>query len=230
MIALDHIAIWSDNLYKTTIDLSEQTGIGSTDGGYFPDLGLGQKLISLGPGAYIEVESIVDHRMIADGDPLAVEVQRQTFGGACFAGLCLRSDDISEIEAFAAHVGVPVSGEIAGGKRPVDRSIKRKSAVHAPDFRNAWLVGKPNVYLVENLSAHPSTLLPQPGSGDVLGEGITAIEIGGTEAELRAWLGPLNPDDLGITIHYNGGPDGLYAVSFASSAGPQTIRLNPITL
>ncbi|MGW9269043.1 VOC family protein [Microbacterium sp. NPDC055599] len=230
MIALDHIAVWSDNLYKTTIDLSEQTGLGSTDGGYFPSLGLGQKLISLGPGVYIEVESIVDHRMIADGDPLAAELQRQTFGGACFAGLCLRSDDISEIEAFAAHVGTQVFGEIAGGKRPVDRSVKRRSAVHAPDFRNSWLAGKPNVYLVETLTGHPSGLPPQPGSGDVRGEGITAIEVGGTEAELRAWLGPLNPDDLGISIRYNGGPDGLYAVSFASSAGPQTLRLNPITL
>lgn len=230
MIALDHIAIWSDNLYRTTIDLSEQTGIGSTDGGYFPGLGLGQKLLSLGAGVYIEVESVVDHRMIADGDALAVEVQRQTFEGACFAGLCLRSDDPSEIEAFAAHVGRPVSGEIAGGKRPVDRRIARKGAVHAPDFRNSWLRGKPNVYLVDDLASHPSALPPQPGSGDVRGQGVTAIEVGGTEADLRAWLGPLDVDDLGIAVTYNGGPDGLYAVTFASSVGPQTIRLHPITL
>src|SRR6218665_2292440 len=92
MIALDHIAIWSDNLYRTTIDLSESTGIGSTDGGYFPGLGLGQKLLSLGGSVYLEIESIVDHRMIADGAPLARELARQTAGGDCFAGFCLRSD------------------------------------------------------------------------------------------------------------------------------------------
>lgn len=230
MIALDHIAVWSDNLYRTTIDLSESTGIGSTDGGYFPGLGLGQKIVSLGDSVYIEVESIVDHRMIVDGGVLAVELARQTFGGDCFAGLCLRSDDEGEIEAFARHRGLEVSREIAGGKRSMMLGRSRPGTVHAPDFRNSWLLGKPNVYLVSAFDAHSSAMEPQPGTGSVRGEGVTAIEVGGTESDMRDWLGPLDVDQLGIDIHYNGAPDGLYAVSFASTVGPQTIRLNPITL
>lgn len=230
MIALDHIAVWSDNLYRATLDLSELTGIGSSDGGYFPGLGLGQKLMSLGGSVYIEVESIVDHQMIANDAPLAVEVARQTFGGDCFAGLCFRSDDEAEIEAFARHRGKDVSREIAGGKRSMNLSVKRPGAVHAPDFRNSWLVGKPNVYLVPELESHPSLMPPQPGSGSTRGEGVTALEVGGTEADMREWLGPLDIDELGVDFHYNGGPDGLYAVTFASTTGSQTIRLNPITL
>lgn len=230
MIALDHIAIWSDNLYRTTIDLSETTGIGSIDGGYFPGLGLGQKLMSLGGSVYIEVESIVDHRMIAENAPLAEELARQTFGGDCFAGLCLRSDSQAEIEAFAEHLQVPVAREIHGGKRSMDLTRKRRAAVHAPDFRGAWLRGKPNVYLVTDTNQHASLFTPQTGTGEVTGEGVTALEVGGTEAEMRDWLGPLDIGELGLDIQFNGGPDGLYAVSFASTAGPQTIRLNPITL
>src|SRR6476660_434553 len=97
MITLDHIAVWSDNLYRTTVELSRETGIGSSDGGYFPGLGLGQKIMSLGNHVYIEVESIVDHRMITDRGPMALELERQTQAGDCFAGLCLRSDSMDEI-------------------------------------------------------------------------------------------------------------------------------------
>src|SRR6218665_2969953 len=213
MIALDHIAIWSDNLYRTTIDLSESTGIGSTDGGYFPGLGLGQKLLSLGGSVYLEIESIVDHRMIADGAPLARELARQTAGGDCFAGLCLRSDSQPQIEAFAHHLGVPVAREIQGGKRSMDLTRTPRAAVHPPDFRGAWLKGKPNVYLVTDTHQHASMFTPQTGTGEVRGKGVTALEFGGTEADMREWLGPLELDELNLDIHFNGGPDGLHAVS-----------------
>ncbi len=230
MIALDHIAIWSGNLYRTTIELSRLTGIGSADGGYFPGLGLGQKIISLGGGVYLEIESIVDHRMIVERGPVALELERQTEAGDCFAGLCLRSDDLAEIEAFAAHRGVEVSSEIAGGKTLMVPGQKRGKAAHAPDFLNSWLLGKPNVYYVDGLGTHSSSLPPQPGTGDVVGLGVTSIELGGSEATLREWLGDLDPATLGIDIRYNGLADGLYAVGFDSSAGPQEIRLSPITL
>ncbi|SDY63165.1 VOC family protein [Herbiconiux ginsengi] len=230
MIALDHIAIWSGNLYRTTIELSRLTGIGSADGGYFPGLGLGQKIISLGGGVYLEIESIVDHRMILERDPVALELERQTDSGDCFAGLCLRSDELTEIEAFAAHRGVEVSAEIAGGKALMVPGQKRGRAAHAPDFLNSWLKGKPNIYYVEGLENHSSILPPQPGTGDVVGLGVTSIELGGSEASLRSWLGELDPAELGLDIRYNGLADGLYAVGFDSTAGPQEIRLPPITL
>ncbi|MFG6503652.1 VOC family protein [Microbacterium sp. P05] len=230
MIALDHIAVWSDNLYRTTIDLAEQTGIGSIDGGYFPGLGLGQKLMSLGGSVYVEVESIVDHQMIANGHPMAKELAKQTFGGDCFAGLCLRSDEVPEIEAFARHLGIEPSRVIDGGKRSMILGQRGGGAFHAPDFRNSWLRGKPNVYLGYRWDDDSSGLDPQPGSGRVRGQGVTAIEVGGTEAEMRAWLGPLDLDQLDLEIHFNGKADGLYAVAFNSTAGPQTLRLNPITL
>ncbi|MFI0510954.1 VOC family protein [Streptomyces sp. WSLK1-5] len=230
MISLDHIAVWSDNLYRTTADLSRATGLGSADGGYFPGLGLGQKLLSLGGLVYIEVESIVDHRMIAERAPIALELERQTARGDCFAGLCLRSDNLDEVAEFARHRGVTPSGDIAGGKVRMVPAQGTSPSVHAPDFRNSWLVGKPNVYYVSDLTHHSSLLAPQPGTGDVRGTGVTGIEIGGTEADLKAWLGDVvAPAELGVDIVFNGGPDGLYAVSFDTTDGPRTIRLNPIT-
>ena len=230
MIALDHIAIWSENLYRTTIELSRLTGIGSADGGYFPGLGLGQKIISLGGGVYLEIESIVDHRKIVDRDPVAVAVERQTAAGHCFAGLCFRSDDLAEIEAFAAHRGVSVSSEIAGGKALMVPGQKRGKAAHAPDFLNSWLLGKPNIYLVDDLAHHSSVLAVQPGTGDVIGLGVTSLELGGTEESFREWFGDLDPREPGVDIRFNGLADGLYAVGFDSTAGPQEIRMSPVTL
>lgn len=231
MITLDHIAVWSDNLYRTTVELSRQTGIGSSDGGYFPGLGLGQKIISLGNHAYIEVESIVDHRMITDRGPMALELERQTTSGDCFAGLCLRTDSVEEIHEFAkAHGIMPMEG-ISGGKVPMVPSADKPPIPHTPDFWNSWRVGKPNIYYVSDLSRHSSLAAAQHGTGDVKGAGVISIEIGGSEADLQEWLGDVaNVRELGVEINYNGGPDGLYAVTFDSSVGLQTIRLNPITL
>ncbi|MFI0467215.1 VOC family protein [Saccharopolyspora sp. 5N102] len=231
MISLDHIAVWSDNLYRTTIDLSRATGLGSADGGYFPGLGLGQKLLSLGDYVYIEVESIVDHRMIAERAPMALELERQSANGDCFAGLCLRSDNLDEIAEFARHRGIAPAENIAGGKVRMVPAQGSAPSVHAPDFWNSWRLGKPNIYYVPDLTNHSSLLPVQPGTGDVRGTGVISIEIGGTEPDLRAWLGDVvKPAELGIEIVYNGGPDGLYAITFDSTDGPRTIRLNPITL
>ncbi len=231
MITLDHIAVWTDNLYRTTVELSRETGIGSSDGGYFPGLGLGQKIISLGNHVYLEVESIVDHRMITDRAPMALELERQTQAGDCFAGLCLRSDSMDEILEFAKIRGITPMEGISGGKVPMVPSADKPPVPHAPDFWNSWRLGKPNMYYVPDLSRHSSLEPIQEGTGDVKGAGVTSIEIGGTESDLQRWLGDVaSVKELGVDITYNGGPDGLYAVAFDSSIGPQTIRLNPITL
>jgi hypothetical protein len=230
MIELDHIAIWSGNLYRTTIELSRQTGIGSADGGYFPGLGLGQKIISMGGAVYLEIESIVDHRMILDRNPVAVELERRTSFGDCFAGLCFRSDDLAEIEAFARHHGVDVSAEIAGGKALMVPDQKRGKAAHAPDFLNSWLRGRPNIYHVADLGSHSSLLPTQPGTGEVVGLGVTSLELGGTEESFREWMGGLDLSRLTVDLTFNGLGDGLYAVGFDSTAGPQEIRLSPIAV
>jgi hypothetical protein len=229
LISLDHIALWSNNLFAATYRLSQETGIGSTNGGYFPGLGLGQTLLSLGDYVYIEVESITDHRMIADRSKMALELEKQTANGDCFAGLCFRTDDMAELEAFARHRGVEVSESISGGKvRMVPPST---SAVHAPSFWDSWRLGKPNLYYVPDLEGHPSRQPPQPGTGQALGLGIVSIEIGGTEADLKSWLGDVvDPSGFDFEIVYNDGPDGLYAVTFNSTDGEKTVRRNPISL
>jgi hypothetical protein len=230
LIKLDHIAVWCNNLYETTIRLSKETGIGHTDGGYFPKLGLGQKVISLGDYVYIEVESIVDHKMIANREDMALEPEKQTANGDCFSGLCFRTDEMVELEAFARHLNAQVATNISGGKvRPVERGVF--SVAHVPTFWNSWRLGKPNLYYIPDLEYHPSLMPIQSDTGTVKGTGVTSIEVGGTKADMQSWFGDvLDLDDLEFEVQYNGAADGLYAVTFGTADGEKTIRLNPITL
>jgi hypothetical protein len=233
MIFLDHIAVWSDNLYRTTMELNRETGIGVADGGWFPALGIGQKVISLGGGVYIEVESIVDHAMIARRDPMALMFEKQFAKGDCFSGLCFGTDSLDDLETFAAHRGIAVSPAIKGGKEPAVLAQRRTDGVkHAPDFLNSWLIGKPNIYYVPQVTdLHSSRIPPQWGTGDVVATGVLSVEVGGTEQDMRDWFGPaFDLAAFGLDFEYNGGPDGLYAVTYGSPAGPRTLRLNPITL
>lgn len=229
MIALDHIAVWSRNLFAATYRLSEQTGIGNRDGGFFPGLGLGQKVMSLGSDVYIEVESIVNHRMILDQFPIARVVEHQTSLGDSFIGWCLRTDDYDEMEWFARIHDDRVMPDIPGGKFRM--SGQTKGIANVPIFSDSWLIGKPNLYYVPDLSAHPSRLPVQAGTGGTTASGVTRLEIGGTRDELRAWFADvLDPDDLPFDIIYNGQPDGLYAVSFGTDDGEKSIRLQPVQL
>jgi hypothetical protein len=229
MISLDHIAVWSNNLFEATYRLSEQTGVGNCDGGFFPGLGLGQKVISLGGDVYIEVESVVNHRMILERERIALEMERQIANGDCFVSWCLRSDDMNEMEAFAKYRGVPMAPGIPGGKFRM--SGETTGVANVPVFWDSWFIGKPNLYYVPDLSRHSSRLPIQQGTGTVTPQGVTALEIGGTRNGLKEWLGDVfDPDDFPFDIVYNGGSDGLYAVTFATDDGEKTIRLNAVTL
>ncbi|MCE0764093.1 VOC family protein [Pseudonocardia kujensis] len=225
---MDHIAVWSRNLFETTYELSSQTGLGNRDGGFFPGLGLGQKVISLGGDVYIEVESIANHRMILDRSWIALEVERQTANGPCFVGWCLRTDRYEDMEHFAQIRSTRVMPEIPGGKMRM--SGPTRGLANVPVFSDSWMLGLPNLYYVPDLSEHPSRLPIQPGTGAEVATGVTEIEVGGSEEELRSWLGDLiDPTSFPFEIAYNGRAHGLYAVSFGTSTCEKTIRLNSVT-
>ncbi|MGC2939813.1 VOC family protein [Brevibacterium sp. FAM 24638] len=231
MISLDHIAVWTNNMIASTISISEQTGLKSAVGGYFPGLGLGQMLVSLGDHVYLEVESIVDHAMATQPTEAAQLLTKQTTKGACFSGLCFRTDSKAELEQFAAQVNSPIYDQIQGGKVRAVTFQDSGPTYHAPDFRHAWLLGKPNLYYVPTLENHSSSVPAQEGTGNNTAKRVLELEVGGSEDDMRAWFGDvLDLNSLDFNFTYNGGPDGLYTVTIDTDSGIKQLRMNPINL
>lgn len=229
MISLDHVTVWSNNLFDTTYRLSAQTGIGNRDSGFSPRLGLGHKVMPLGGDAHIEIQSVVDHDHVLGRSRLAVELERQIAHGDSFVGWSLRTDDKAELEEFARHRAVAITEDVPGGALAMSGPVS--AVAHAPDLWNSWLTGLPNLCHIPDVSDHASRVPIQDGTGHCEGTGVIAIEIGGSVHDLKRWLGEVcDPRTLPLEIRYNGGRFGLYEVVFDTTAGTRSIRLNPVSL
>lgn len=227
MIHFDHVCMAAPNVYESTFRLSNETGIGNYDGGFFPLYGIGHRVVPLAPDIYIEVESVIDSRALKRGEPLAVFIDRQARDGDRFIGWCLRCDTLEELEAFAAHHATRVDPETTGkaaGRQMMNGS--RGFALQTPSAMVAWPAGKPNLYFKPGAdAAHAGSLPVVPGSGDVQGRGLAWIEIGETQAALAAWLGDVaSPSDFPFEIRYNAGPAGFYAMGVQTDRGVIEIR------
>lgn len=228
MIALDHIALWTRNHYRHAYELSQESGLGSFDGGFFPVHGLAQKIVPLGGDVYIEVEGIVDLDVFIGGSWIRETLERNTVDGACFMGWCLRSDSFGDLEALATYRGVEVQQGISGGYQVMTTPPATGMLLLTPPVRQSWGLGKPNMYYEPDLSAHYGRQSALPGTGPVVGHGVSWIEIGGTREELADWLGPVFAEtEAAIDIRYNGGRSGLHAVGVNTSAGEKVIRRQP---
>ena len=232
MIHFDHVCMASPNVYESTFRLSQETGLGNYDGGFFPMYGIGHRVIPLAPDIYIEVESVIDQRPVRQGQPLAVFMDHQARAGDCFLGWCLRSDTLDELEAFAAHHGTTVDPNTTGktfGRQMMDGS--RGFALQAPSATVAWPMGKPNLYFKPGDGPHTASLPVVPGSGSVVGRGLAWIEIGESRSAFQAWLGDVaSPSDFPFEIRYNGGTPGLYGLGVLTDQGVVDIRKPPVRI
>ena len=232
MIHFDHVCMAAPNVYESTFRLSKETGLGNYDGGYFPLYGIGHRVVPLAPDIYIEVESVIDRRPLAHGEPLTAFMERQARDGDRFIGWCLRSDTLEELEAFARHHGTQIDPNTTGheaGRQMMNGS--RGFALQAPSATVAWPIGKPNLYFKPGGGAHVASLPVVKGSGDVRGQGLAWIEIGGTYSDLKGWLGDVaSPADFPFEIRYNGGSSGLYAMGVQTERGIVEIRRPPVLI
>jgi hypothetical protein len=228
MIALDHIAMWTRNNYRSTYQLSQETGLGSFDGGFLPFHGIGQKVVPLGGDVFIEVEGIVDFDVFHQGSAITEAIARNTVDGDCFQAWCLRSDSLEDLEAFATHRGTKVQYGIVGGLIEMTGATDAGEMAIAPSVPESWMIGKPNMYHVPDLTNHWGSRRARPGTGTVLGGGVAWIEIGGTREDLVQWLGPVfDATEAAIDIRYNGRRPGLHAVGVKTTGGERVIRRQP---
>lgn len=228
MIALDHIAMWTRNNYRSTYELSQETGLGSFDGGFLPFHGIGQKIVPLGGDVFIEVEGIIDFDVYTEGSIITEAIARNTVDGDCFMAWCLRSDSLDDLEAFAAHRKTTVRNGIDGGLIVMTGATDAGGMAITPSVPESWMIGKPNMYHEPDLTNHWGSRAAQPGTGTVTGEGVAWIEIGGTRDDLAEWLGPIfEATEAAIDIRYNGDRSGLHAVGVNTSGGERVIRREP---
>ena len=105
--------------------------------------------------------------------------------------------------------------------------VKFWSAPAGPNLSNAWETGRPNWYCWEDrLYIHPSgqPVIPAPGLVSV--QGVSWLEMGGTQQEMADWLGQ-HPDTL--NMKFNGKSLGLYAVAVMTDVGEVVIRRRSAT-
>jgi hypothetical protein len=232
MIHFDHVCMAAPNVYESTFRLSNETGLGNYDGGFFPLYGIGHRVVPLAPDIYIEVESVIDQRAVKKGEPLAVFMDRQTRDGDRFVGWCLRSDTLEELEAFATHHKTTVDATTTGkdaGRQMMNGA--RGFALQAPSATATWPIGKPNMYFKPGSGTHVASLPVLPGSGDLKGQGLVWIEIGEHASAFKAWLGDVaSPSDFPFEIRYNGGTSGLYGLGVQTDRGVIEIRRPPVRI
>lgn len=202
MIVFDHIAIAARSLDEGAAALEEALGVPLEPGGRHAQMGTHNRLLSLGPGEYLELIAI-DPEGAAPGQP-------RWFGLDAFdgpprpQGWVLRSDDLEAALARAPE----------GSGRPM---LFRRDAV-------TWRFALPDggVQPWDGLSPpliewgpgvpHPSTRLPDRGIR------LTALILRHPQPEgLRAALARLTADPR---LRVEAGPPGL-AARFDTPSGPR---------
>ena len=217
MIRLDHISINVQDHYEAAIRLRTETGFGFYDGGTLGATSA-NKIMPLGRGNYIEIVGTADpYKWEANHEQHPDEwMYNLVKTGDHFGGLCLRVDSQQELEDLAKMRGW--TAPHAGGRM-------RPSGVFLPWMStpspSPWQKGLPNVYFWPDMTMHPSGQPVEPSPGQVQPLGVTWLEVGGTEADMKDWLRvPLDA----IPFRYNGKGHGLYAVAVKTDNGEVVIR------
>ncbi|UXN66648.1 VOC family protein (plasmid) [Phyllobacterium sp. A18/5-2] len=220
MIHVDHVCLGTRNVFEGAQRLREETGLGCYEGGWFPRLGLANKIFPTGNDTYIEVESVVDVHEYENGNPAARFFREKCKDGDVFIGWCARVDTKQELEDLAKRLGSQV----------IESTLRQRPdgmmgvAVRTPETIPCWGVGLPNFFLVTDMAKHPSRVTPQYGTKTATG--INWLELGGSEEEMSDYLG-VNASTLNLS--FNGLAHGLHAMSVMTTDGEVVIRRDVIS-
>ena len=218
-IRLDHFSMNVHNHYEAAERLRAETGFGFYDGGTLGPTSA-NKIVPLGgPGMnYIEIVGTADPYKWAENHEAHPDEYMYNLvkSGDHFGGMCLRVDSQKELEDLA---------KLRGWTPPHAGGRMRPSGIFLPWMStpspSPWSKGLPNVYFWPDMTTHPSGQPIEPAPHMVRPLGVTWVEVGGTEAEMKEWLGvPLDA----IPFKYNGKGHGLYAIGVKTKNGEVVIR------
>ena len=224
MLHLDHYDMIAQNMYETTFKISQETGLGNYDGGWFPKMGVGAKMIPFGCDQFLEVAGFVDTEMfkqLGGTYPFAKWLAHRQ----AFFLWSLRTDSMEELEELARVCGWEIDRDILGEEGAQTMMNGHKVLLpEAPVGFTALERGMPQIYFWSDMNEHDSRFPVAEGTGDGReAQGVSWIEIGGTAKELESWFkGMLKAKDH--PIHFNGQTPGLYAIAVATSKGEVVIR------
>ena len=219
MIHIDHIAIGCTDLYEASDRLRKETGLGFYDGGWFPPIGVANKIFPIGGQNYIEIESVVNPSKMKPGNSMTDYFIKGTGAGEdTFTGLCLGVDSMEELEELAKRHNSQIPDPHLGTR--VRSSGPAFLAYQTPPANDCWPKGLPNWYYFTDMTLHPSGQPPEPYPGLVRPTGISYIEMGGTEKEMSDWLGiPAST----LPMKFNGKAKGVYAVAVKTEDGQEIV-------
>ena len=215
MIEIDHICLGSGNFWEASHRLTEETGLGNIEGGWFPDFRLANRIVPTGNDTYIEVEGVIDAHAVERGNPVARFFHDSTRDGDCFIGWCARVDTRDELDAVARRLGT----EVFEGTMKTAPDGSMGYTARTPDTAQCWKAGLPNFFFTPDRSKHSGRL--KPTNGTRVPKRIAWMELGGTKAEMDHWLG-CDADSLGL--RFNGKAAGLYAMGIETETGLVEIR------
>ncbi len=224
MLHLDHYDLFSKNIYEATFQISQETGLGNYDGGWFPRMGIGTKDIPLGGDQFLEVAGFVDidkYTQMAGISPFDKFLAHKQ----AFFLWGMRTDSLEELEELARVCGWGVDREILDEEGAQTMMNGHKVVlIETPVGFEAPQRGMPEIYYWSDMTQHDSRFPIEKGTGDGReAQGVSWIELGGTAMQLESWFkGMLKAKDY--PIHFNGKAPGLYAIAVATSKGEVVIR------
>jgi hypothetical protein len=218
MIEIDHICIAVQNVYEGSQRLRDETGLGHYEGGWFPAFGLANRIFPLGKDTYIEVESVIDTFALKRGLDSAKLFHDAAANGDVFLGWCARTNSREELEELSRRSGVEIISDSLR-VRP-DGSTRISTRVPASGY--CWRRGVPNLFFYneDNIAQHPDRIAPDFGTTKPAG--IAWMEVGGSRADMAAWIGDSAASSM--PLDYNGKKPGLYAVAVKTEQGELVIR------
>ena len=225
MLQLDHFAMFSQNFYESTFRLSQETGLGNYDGGFFPNFGIGIKVVPLGPDLFLEIEGVIDFAVIKrELDNPASRLLGLLSKREAFSAYCFRTDTLEELEELAKVAGFEVGYDVLNEDNAQQMMNGEKNiTIMAPLAGQAWPRGMPNVYYWPDMSKHDARYPVLEGTGRVTPLGLSWVEVGGTAADFEAWFGGYTKAK-DHPLRFNGKTHGLYAIAVNTDQGEVVIR------
>jgi hypothetical protein len=201
-MVIDHVAMVVPDAARTARELQETYGLGSERGEYLAIAGTRMHTVPLEPPAYLEFHTIEDRRVAAETTAGRTALACEAAGFGLFSW-SVRVDDL---EAVSRRLGIEI----------FDYTIP-----HADGTLRGWraITGAP----------HLPFFIDYPNNGDRLARwravydrvGHTSepgdfaeLSLGGSESELREWLGPHN-----LPLRFVDGRAGIQQAHISTARG-----------